>query len=444
MTATPGRLLVSGAHVLTLDPALGDLDDAAVLVEGGRIVAVGPTRDLAARPEATGAERLGAEGAIVMPGFVDTHRHMWQAVLRGCGADHTLGDYLHHVLQGLGRRIDPDEAGLGNLLSALAALDAGITTVLDTSNVNDDPERSDALVAGLRQSGARAVFAYGHGAGHGPGRPAHGGLSSDARRVREDLLPGDDDLVTMGLCVDAWDDESARWNWGMAAELGVVAALHCRGGAWGGRPVSWLGQAGLVRLPAVFIHGTGLRDGELRALAGLGAALSVAPGVELVMGHGLPPVADALAAGLRPALSVDVETTVAADMFTQMRAAYAAGRYAQLHAGGGGDRLTTRQVLEMATVHGAEALGLGDRIGTLTPGKRADLVVLRTDRPGARPLWDPAGAVVSSLDRGDVDAVVVDGRVVKRDGRLVGHDLATLLARADAVRDRLGPGAGTG
>lgn len=428
------RVVIANGTLLTMDDRLGDLPGADVVVDDGVITAVGAGAD-----PGDADEVVDATGCVVIPGFVDTHRHMWQAVLRGCGPDYTLADYFTHVLGRFGRALTPDDLYLGNLLSALSAVDAGITAVQDVSNVNDAPGRPEALVAGLRDAGVRALFAFGHGAGGGLRRPAHGGVSDHAAKVRAELLPDDDDdLVRMALCVDAGSDEAAVWNWSLARDLDVPVALHCRGGG-GGRPVSGLRALGVLGPRAVFIHGTGLDVDELALIADSGAALSIAPAVEMVMGHGMPPVAAALAAGLRPSLSVDVETTVAGDMFTQMRAAFQAGRFTSLHVAEDFPLVTARQVLEFATTGGAEALGLADRIGSLTPGKQADVVVLRADRPGVAPVYDPVGAVVQSMDRGDVDTVLVAGRVLKRGGRLL-RDTGELVERAERVRDRLTAG----
>lgn len=349
---------------------------------------------------------------------------MWQAALRGSGADQTLDQYFATVLHTLAPRLSADDLHLGNLLSALGALDAGVTTVQDISNV-DKPteEHTDALLDALTESGLRSVFAYGQG------------TAQDARRIRSGRLHAGDGLVTMALNAEFGSDEGTRNSWALARELEVPTALHVRGG----RPVSRLRRLGVLRPGTVFIHGTGLDAGELELIRDSGGALSVAPAIEMTMGHGLPPFAAAAAAGLRPSLSVDVEVAAPSDMFTQMRTAFQVGRFAALqgHAGSDAPLLTTREVLEFATLGGAEALGMADRIGSLTPGKQADLLVLRTDRPGVAPVHDATAAVVSSMDRADVDTVVVGGRIVKRAGRLEYAGLPRLLDRAEEVRDRL-------
>ncbi|MER0477672.1 amidohydrolase family protein [Streptomyces sp. Edi2] len=413
------RSLITGGRVLTMDPALGELPSADILVEDGRIAAVRPGID------ASGVdERIDAHGCLVLPGFIDTHRHMWQAALRGIGADQTLDQYFATVLHTLAPRLTADDLHLGNLLSALGALDAGVTTVQDISNVaKPTEEHTDALLDALTDSGLRSVFAYGHG------------TAQDARRVRTRRLHAKDALVTMALNAEAGSDETIRHGWGLARELEVPTALHIRGGS----TVSRLRRLGVLRPGAVFIHGTGMDAGELRLIHDSGAALSVAPAIEMTMGHGLPPFAEAAAAGLRPSLSVDVEVAAPSDMFTQLRAAFQIGRFAALqgHAGPDAPLLTTQEVLEFATLGGAEALGMADRIGSLAPGKQADVIVLRTDRPGVAPVHDATAAVVSSMDRADVDTVMVAGRIAKRQGKLVYAGLPRLLAQAQDLGDRL-------
>ncbi|MEU7435847.1 amidohydrolase family protein [Streptomyces sioyaensis] len=415
---TTARTLITGGRVLTMDPATGELPSADILVEDDRITAVRPDLDAAGV-----SERIDARGCLVLPGFVDTHRHMWQAALRGSGADQTLDQYFATVLHTLAPQLTADDLHLGNLLSALGALDAGVTTVQDISNVaKPTEEHTDALLDALTSSGLRSVFAYGHG------------TADDARRVR-DRLHHKDSLVTMALNAEAGSDESTRRGWALARELALPTALHVRGGS----PVSRLRRLGVLRPGTVFIHGTGMEPGELRLIHDSGGALSVAPAIEMTMGHGLPPFAAAAAAGLRPSLSVDVEVAAPSDMFTQMRAAFQIGRFAALHGHAGPEAplLTARDVLEFATLGGAEALGMADRIGSVTPGKQADLLVLRADRPGVAPVHDAVAAVVSSMDRADVDTVLVAGRIVKRAGALRYPGLPRLLAQAEGVRDRL-------
>ncbi|GAB2699119.1 amidohydrolase family protein [Kitasatospora kifunensis] len=422
---TSARLLIRGGRLLTMDPDLGDLARADILVDHGRIAEIEP--DLG---EVPGAEVIDATGRIVIPGFVDTHRHMWQAALRQIAPDHTLSDYFRDVRGLLAPQIRPEDAYLGNLLSALGALDAGVTTVQDIANLQGGPQHTDALVQALKDSGARSVFAYGTtGAG--------AGLSRDAVRVRRQLLPDQDALVTMALCVDSPQPQTVHQNTVLAQELGLLTAMHMNQPA-SARPVSTLARLGAIPPGTLFIHGNRLDAAELQVIADSGGALSISPAIELMMGHGLPPITLAARLGVPASLSVDVEVAAASDMFTQMRAAFQSARYAyyqdpEPH----NDLPTVRQILELATLQGARALGLADRIGSLTPGKQADLVLLRTDRPGVAPAHDPYGTVVLGMDRADVETVLVAGTPVKRHGELLHPGLAELTEAAHRLRESL-------
>jgi cytosine/adenosine deaminase-related metal-dependent hydrolase len=330
------------------------------------------------------------------------------------------------VLLGIGPRLTPEDLAIGEALSAEASLAAGITTVQDTSDIHDGPERTDAIVAALKSSGLRAVFAYGLSR---PYLTENGSaIPRDARRVREELLNDDDALVTMALSTSPGDDDSERHNAALARELDVRTARHVRAEI---RP-SRLRDLGALVPGSTFIHGNGLDDCELRVIAEAGGSLSIAPVVELALGLGHPIVAEALAVPELPiTLSVDVEVTSPTDMFSQMRAAYLAGRPAP------------RDVLHCATLSGARALGLGDRTGSVTPGKEADLLILRADRADVAPMTDPYNAVVLQMDRSHVDTVLVAGTAYKRAGKPVRDDHALRDQALDTLR-RLGIRTGVG
>ncbi|MEV0184743.1 amidohydrolase family protein [Streptomyces sp. NPDC050625] len=419
------RLLIRGATILSMDPEVGDLEQGDILIEGSRISAVGT------RIEVTDAdEEIDGAGRIVIPGFVDTHRHMWEAVMRGFAPHHTLEDYFGGFLLGTARAVTPRDVYLGNLLSARAALGAGVTTVQDISNIQDTPEHADAAVQALRESGLRAVFAYGKSFARMMSEGSR--LPDDVRRVRSQLLADDDALVTLALDTEAGDDEAELHNYRLARELDVRTARHVSADY----PVTRLQKLGALLPGTTFIHGNGMDSWELRVIAAHGG-LSIAPAIELMMGHGYPPLVPAANMDVPIGLSVDVEVTAAGDMFTQMRAAYQAARYAHLSA-----RIpstaTVRQTLHYATLSGARILGIAERTGSLTPGKQADLVILRADRPDVAPVLDPYSAVVLQMDRSHVDTVLVAGTPVKRGGNLLGDDSA-LLAEARTAARRLIP-----
>jgi 5-methylthioadenosine/S-adenosylhomocysteine deaminase len=421
--------LIRGATILTMDPAAGVLARGDLLIENGLISAVAPAivLDLDARPE---VEVVDGTGRILIPGFVDTHRHMWEVLVRGGATHHTLEQYYVDVLGAVGSAVRPEDVYLGTLASARSALMAGITTVQDISNIQHGPEHSDASVAALRESGIRAVLAYGKPY---PAMASGGsGLPGDVRRVRSALLSDDRADVTMALLTEWGDDDGERHNAGLARELGLRTARHIGAST----PISRLRDLGVLLAGTTFIHGNNLPAEELQIIADSGGTLSVAPAIELMMGHGVP-VLGRTPPGLPLSLSTSAEVTVAADFFTQMRAALQIGR-AFGRGAHSGRELTAADVLALATIDGAEALGLGARTGSLTPGKSADVVVLRAGDLDVAPMLDPAAAVVTQMDRRHIDRVYRAGLAVVRDGAGT-DDSRSLVAALEAAAVRLGP-----
>ncbi|MDP9793155.1 cytosine/adenosine deaminase-related metal-dependent hydrolase [Catenuloplanes nepalensis] len=421
--------LLRGATILTMDPAVGDLDRGDLYIEDGRISAVAASIELDEGVRRD-ADVVDATGRIVIPGFVDTHRHMWEVLVRGGAPHHTLEQYYLDVLGTAGSGVLPGDVHLGTLASARSALLAGITTVQDISNIQHGPAHTDASVAALRESGIRAVFAYGKS--FAMMTRDGGALGDDVRRVRSRLLPDDGADVTMALLTEWADDDGERHNAALARDLGVRTARHVGAET----PISRLRDLGVLLAGTTFIHGNGLSPDELRIIADTGGTLSVAPAIELMMGHGVP-MLGLSPHGLPLSLSTSAEVTVASDMFTQMRAALQSGRTFGRGAHSGRE-LTARDVLALATREGAAALGLGARTGSLTPGKDADVVVLRADDLDVSPVVDPVSTVVLQMDRRHIDRVYRAGRVVVRDGASA-EDSRELVAGLVAAAARLGP-----
>jgi cytosine/adenosine deaminase-related metal-dependent hydrolase len=426
-----------------MDPDIGDLPRGDVLIEDGKIVAV--------RPEISAdAEVLDMTGRIVIPGFVDTHRHTWEASIRGVAPDATLDDYFVDILDTFAPLYTPEDVYAANLAGALECLNAGITTLVDWSHINNTPEHPDAAIRALAESGIRAQYAYGS---------ANTSLADywfeskiaipgdDVRRIRAEHFASDDSLLTMGLatrgpgfCVN----DVVTAEWGLARELGIPLTVHVGMGRLAGRfgMVKQLHDLGLLGPDTTYIHCCYLSEEEWRMVADSGGTVSVAPQVETQMGHGWPPVMKAIEYGLRPSLSIDVVTTVPGDMFTQIRAAFGAER-ARVNAESWqadvpvpDTMLTARRMLEIATLNGAHVAGLEARTGSLTPGKRADVVAIDATALNVAPVHDAAAAVTLSADVSNVDAVLVDGVIRKRDGKLTA-DVARARRLVEESRDRL-------
>lgn len=438
------RVLLRGGYVLSMDDGIGELPVGDVLVEEGSIAAVG---DLL--PE-DGAEVVDLSGHVVMPGFVDTHRHTWQTPFRGVCADWTLEDYFRGIRQSISPRCSAEDVYAGNYVGALEALDAGVTTILDFSHCNNTPEHADAALQGLRDAGIRAMFAYGYFPAPvaEPVFTEHGHRLADARRIREQELASDDALVTMGVALTElgllpFDDTIAEAR--SAAELGVPTVLHT-GCSWGSRVtegIPELAHHGLLGPEQVHVHCNTLDDRDFRRLADNGCKVSSSPETEIQMGMGHPVIRRALEHGMRPSLSCDVMSSNSGDMFSQMRLGLQFERCMRNDDFNARNRmpdrldLTVRDALRWGTANGAHAMGLEDRVGSLTPGKRADVIAVGGRRLNMVPMADPVGCLVSQANASNVQHVLVAGRFVKRDGELVGVDLERAVELAAAASERV-------
>ncbi|MGB0088509.1 MAG: amidohydrolase family protein [Planifilum fulgidum] len=438
------RKLFKGGCVLTLDKSLGDFKKADVLVEKSKIVEVKPSIE-----GVEDCEVIDASNMIVMPGFVDTHRHTWESVVRNVGADWSLTKYLNSIYFGnIGAKLRPEDGYIANLLGALEALDAGVTTLLDWSMVISQ-EHTDELIRGLKESGIRAVFAHGI-----PGdrdywsRDSRLNHTEDSKRIRSRYFSSDDQLLTMALAIRG--PEFSSWSATvhdiqLARELDVLCSMHLGFGTWGpvDRSIEKLRREKLLGPDLNFVHSNTIREEEFKAIADAGASVTVTPEIEMMMGHGYPATGLILANGGRPALGVDVVTSTGGDMFAQMKFALQAER-ARVNArllmeGEMPERLSlsARDVLEFATIEGARALKLDHKIGSLTPGKEADIIMIRATDLNLFPMNDPVGAVVQCAHAGNVDSVFVAGRAVKRGGKMLYKNMDRVLRLAREARDHI-------
>jgi 5-methylthioadenosine/S-adenosylhomocysteine deaminase len=437
-------IVVRGGRVLVGDPGDGRFEELDVVVEDGRIAA------LVAAAEVPGARGVDARGGLVLPGFVDTHRHTWQTAMRGICADWTLLDYFRGVRLQISGAFGPEDVYAGNYVGALEALDAGVTTLLDFSHCVNSPDHADEAVRGLRDAGVRGIFAYGMFPVplEQPVFATPDDRFADARRVRERHFSSADGLLGMGIAlteVGLVPFDVTRAEVALARELDVMVTAHLGSVTTERRPpeVELLHGAGLLDHRQVHVHCNACSDRELDLLADAGASVSMTPETELQMGMGFPIFARALARGMTPSLGCDIVSNNRGDLFAQMRLGLQAERArANQHEL---DRLAmpealplgVRDVLRFATLGGAEALGLGAEIGSIEAGKRADLILLRTDRLHMAPLNDPVAATVLHAGPADVDTVLVGGEVVKEDGRLTAGRAAAAIGLVEASRGRI-------
>lgn len=452
----PGRrYVIRGGAVMSMDPAVGDFESADVLVEGTRIVAIAPVVD------AGDADVIDARGRIVMPGFVDTHHHLFETALRSflpngllindnSGSPSADPSYMEYIIGRFAPAYRPQDVHINMLYGRLSQLDAGVTTVLDTSQIHHTPEHSDAAVQALTDAGARSVLGY----WPGDGRP---GMRhpEDARRLKEQYFSSGDQLLTMAMGGEVAFGPDYAAVWGLARELDLQIAAHALGFMM--EPTLQAiarGDNGLAFGPDVLlIHMVHISDGVWTAARDAGVRVSLAVPIEMTMRHGTPPLLKVQELGMEPSLSSDVETTMAADPFTLMRATLTLQRmlvnaqvfdqprapenYWPAPAAGTPDLLLDRDVLRFATLNGAADLRLGATTGSLTPGKQADIVLLDATALNVAPINSVPGAVVTLMDRTNVDSVIVAGAIRKWQGALLDADLPRLRTELEASRDHL-------
>jgi len=445
--------LVSGGTIVTMDRQ-GDLAQGDVLVAGGTIAAIAPQITAPAD-----AEVVDARGCIVIPGLVNAHMHTWQTGLRGLAANWTLLEYFRKMHAGLATVFTPADLHIATLMGALNQLNCGTTTLCDWCHNNPTPAHNDAAIDALLQSGIRAAFF------HGSPKPDP---KPDERPFWEVPHPRPEverlmrahagrpllsiQAAILGPHYSTLD--VAMHDFRMAHELGLIASMH-QGGGPARCPDGWqrLEKAGLLGAHVNIVHGHGLDDAQLQRFCELGMTFSAAAESEMSQGHGHPITGRLRRFGRAPSLGVDLESVLSGDMLTQARIALGIQRSLDNveHREQHGtipptSTITTREALSWVTVEGARMLGQQDRIGSLAPGKQADLVLVRADDLNMQPVHDPVSSIVLQASLANIDSVMIAGRWKKRAGRLLDVDLAPQLERLRASGRKivsalgLGPG----
>lgn len=418
------KRLLRGGTVLSMDPGVGDFERGDVLIDGGVIVEVGSSL-----PDAD-AEVIDCEGKIVLPGFVNSHHHMFQTALRNYWSDGLDMDYFLQSRTGeaaLFHQYAPADVYWGELGGALENLAAGTTTVVDTSQCSYTPEHTDAALDGIRRSGIRAVFSYSPVFGDHEVDPRYSHPEDIRRLVDQGAGAG---LIRLALGYHV-DEDLFR----LAKDVGLPVFAHVNDVSFG-QMLEELEGDGLLGAHLTYIHCLGLDTSAWQTIARTGGRVSVSCIAEQTLAMGPPALRDALDHGVPVGFGTDAVSIGPVDFFSQMRAAYALHRGGRAAvpaspasaAGPGGKMLSTRDVLEMATIGGARAAQVDDLVGSLTPGKRADILVLNGRALNAGPVLHASGAVVN-MDTSNVETVLVDGRTVKSAGRLVDVDVHQVLDR---------------
>ena len=433
-----GRIKITGATIVTMDPGLGVIEGGDILIDDGRLLAVGKgMADWA-------VTAIDGRGMIAIPGLVNAHLHLWQPALRGIAADWTLDQYFGRLIGDVVRLYEPRDAFIGNLCGALDQINGGVTTLFDWCHIVNSPEHADAAVDGLRESGIRAVFGYGTPMWLFGTKEPH---PADATRMRRGRLADDGALVTMALAIRGTDfaPGTAEADIRLARELGLAASFHVACAKHGPRPqrMTELAAQGLLGPDVNLVHANFLEPEEFRAAADTGTTVAITPEVEMQMGLGLPPTDAARRAGVTIGLGTDVVTGVGTDMFTQMRFLLQTHRALANKESHDRERMperldmTAAEVLRIATLGGAQSSGLAARVGSLAPGKAADVVLIRRTDLNMAAARDPIAAVVAHAGVANVDTVIVGGAILKRGGQMQYRELGRRIGELEASSGRL-------
>jgi 5-methylthioadenosine/S-adenosylhomocysteine deaminase len=420
------RLLLRGGTIISMDPRIGDLARGDVLIEGAKISAVAPSLN------AGGAEVIDAANMILIPGLIDCHRHSWEGQLRRINPNApTLADYSNATHLSFATHYRPQDMYVGGIITALGCIDAGITCVIDNSHNSRSAAHSDAAVEALFDSGMRAV--------HASGAPQAGEWDhqwpQDLARLQKKYFTAADQLVSLRMF-----SPPNRENWQFARSLGLRITTEFQG-AQQAALLDSLWQEKLAGPDNTFNHCGALPEATWQILRESGANIDVCPrsDAQYALGEGVSAYQHALDHGIRPGFSVDNETSYSSDMFAEMRTAFFMQRAMLQNRRVEGQQnlqkpVNVRDVLECATVNGAVCAGLADKVGSISPGKEADILMIRADDINLYPLNNAIGTAVQAADRSNVDTVIVGGRIRKRGGKIVGLDMQKLKRMVEESR----------
>jgi 5-methylthioadenosine/S-adenosylhomocysteine deaminase len=422
------RTLIQGGWVVSMDDAIGDIRGGDVLIEDDRILEVGHGID------AGDAAVIDASNMIVSPGMINVHEHTWQTGVRGTVSNWTMFEYSQLMHATAVPHFTPDDVRIANLCGALNQIHSGTTTLFDWHHCNATTDHTDAAIDSLEEAGIRAV--YGHGQTKTDPKPGEAPFNERphsrerVERLRKGRLSSDDGLITMAMCIQGigfsvWDciEHDVR----LAKDMGLRWSNHT--GALGipmfaENAVQKLHDLGLLGPEADFVHATNLTDDELKLIIDTGGSITVAPECECNFGHGNPVTGRVLELGGTPSFGIDLESNISGDMFSVVRFGLQLERGMYTDARprptkNMPEHLKTRVALEWATIGNARAIGMEDRIGSLTPGKQADIILTRGDDINTCPVHDPVQTLVFMATPFNVDTVLIAGEVKKRHGKLV-------------------------
>ena len=428
-----GEFTIANAYVMTMDGALGDIADGSVHVKDGDIVAVG--KDLKG-----GGEKIDGTGMIVMPGLVETHWHMWNTLYRSFAGDKPEEGYFPTVAR-FGQQMSADDIFQSTRLSAAEAINSGTTFVHSWCHNVRSKAHAEADIRALAELGIRARHSCGWPQGMPDTQSAdQGPIESLAKDWKSWSNEG---LIGLGV---AWrgqfragpiKPEIYQPEFDNARTLGLPITVHVASARKAANQIEPLYKAKLMGKDVQLIHTLSASPAELDMIKESGSAVSVSPGSELRIGYGYPLISEMLAKGIPLGISIDTSAlTGSSNLFAVLKLA----RDSENARAESETKMSARKALELGTIGGAQSMGIDDKVGSLKPGKRADLIAINTNALNMAVVTDPAHLVLEATGPENVDTVVVDGRILKRAGKLAAVDTPKVIAEARAalagVRER--------
>jgi len=413
------NFLIRNVHILSMDEEIGDFERSSVLVENGKIKEISPQ---ISAPE--GITVIDGTDGILLPGLIDNHWHLWTSLLRSMSGSRE-GEGYFPMTERYSKLYSPDDMYLAAKFAAAEAINAGVTTLNDFNHNARSPQHVMASFDALAEMGMRGHIAYG---GY---RDLPANTPTDWKGIRQVYKQVSENEkyrnISLGLGARSVSSPFLEEDWQMARDMGLLISIHASSNHQQKGQISELYQKGLLGKDVNIIHGNAITPEEIQMVKESGASITMTPFSEMRIGYGLPKVNELMRAGINLGLGVDTTSLSGnIDHFSTMKVLLNLGNalaFDEFH-------VSPRDVMKMATIDAARLLGIEDKTGSVTPGKAADLIMLKKDDLNFSASTQPYHLIVEAAQPENVEFVSVDGKILKKNGELMGFDQKELVSQA--------------